>query len=91
VRAGCVAAIGTRNIEAGTEDVIVVLETRVTGGTELAALKAAVEAQIQCDVGLRPERIVAVAPQALPKTSSGKIGRTEVQALLASGRLREAA
>jgi len=91
VRVGCVAAIAARNAEAGTEDVVVVFETRVTDRAELAALKAAVEAQIQRDVGLRPERLIAVPPQALPKTSSGKVARSAVVALVVGGRLREPA
>jgi acyl-CoA synthetase (AMP-forming)/AMP-acid ligase II len=90
VRVGCVAAFGARSAQAGTEDIVVVVETRAAGADEIAALKRAVETEVQRDVGLRPERIIAVPPQSLPKTSSGKVARTTVMRLLAEGRLREA-
>ena len=87
VRVGCVAALGLRNAGAGTEDIAVVFETRATDPSELDALRRAVEAQIHRDVGLRPERVLAVRPQTLPKTSSGKIARSAVHKLLLAGEL----
>jgi acyl-CoA synthetase (AMP-forming)/AMP-acid ligase II len=85
VRVGCVAALGVRNEATGTEDVVVVLETRLEDPAEVAALKSTVETQIFRDVGLRPERIVAVAPQSLAKTSSGKVSRAAVLKRLLDG------
>jgi len=84
VRAGCVAAVGVSNPNTGTEDVVVVFETTETNGTALRQLCKSVEEQIWMVAGIRPDSVFPVPVQTLPKTSSGKLERGTVRALIAS-------
>ena len=82
VRAGCVAAVGVSNPREGTEDVAIVFETAETALERLRQICRLVEEQVFLEAGVRPDRVVPVAPQSLPKTSSGKIRRAQVQEYL---------
>lgn len=87
VRAGCVAAFGVFNEDGGTEDLVVVFETRREAAEEVSRMVRQVSAVIKREVGLAPNRIVAVKAQCLPKTTSGKLRRNEVRNLLLAGEL----
>ncbi|MCB9541415.1 MAG: fatty acyl-AMP ligase [Myxococcales bacterium] len=87
VRAGCVAAFGVFNEDGGTEDLVVVFETRREAVDEVAQMVRQVSAAIKREVGLAPNRIVAVKAQSLPKTTSGKLRRNEVRTRLLADKL----
>ena len=79
VRPGCVAAVGVDNPQTGTEDIVIVFETAETNPNALRQLCRLVEEQVFMGVGIRPNRVVPILPQTLPKTSSGKIRRAQVR------------
>jgi len=87
VRRGCVAAFGTVDEGTGTERLVVVAETRATRAEELERIEAEVVEKIDSVLGIPPDNVVLVRPQAVPKTSSGKIRRNETRSLYLSGKL----
>jgi 1-acyl-sn-glycerol-3-phosphate acyltransferase len=87
VRRGCVVAFGVDNPSLGTEALVVVAETRADDEQERDRLTAAVVERVQAAVDVPPDRVVLVAPGAVPKTSSGKVRRADAKALFLSGGL----
>jgi fatty-acyl-CoA synthase len=75
VRAGCVAALGINNPRTGTEDIVIVCETTETNALALRQLCKHVEDVVFQDSGVRPNRVIPVAPHSIPKTTSGKLQR----------------
>jgi fatty-acyl-CoA synthase len=87
-----VAALGIEDAVLGTQALVVVFETRITEAEQLHALCREVRTTLGRSFGLRPDRIVPVAPGAIPKTTSGKIRRRALPALLDGiDKLRQAA
>jgi fatty-acyl-CoA synthase len=82
IRQGCVAAFAVRDEAAGTEQIVVVAETRERDGLAREMLVGRVIEAVTARVGVPPDRVVLVAPGAVPKTSSGKIQRRESRRLL---------
>ncbi len=87
VRQGCVAAFALRDEAAGTESIIVVAETKERAPGLRDILSRAIGEAITAAVGVPPDRVVLTSPGAVPKTSSGKIRRTETRALYLAGTL----
>ncbi len=87
VRRGCVAAFGTRDADLGTEQLVVVAETRVANKEDLDRIEAAIVERVGLAVGIPPDKVELVAPQSIPKTSSGKIRRNETRLLYERGAL----
>ncbi len=87
VRAGCIAAFGVVDERLGTERLIVVAETRLRGDVEREKLGQAVTERVAAVVGVPPDEVVLVRPGSVPKTSSGKVRRTEARRLFMSGAL----
>ncbi|MBI3927976.1 MAG: AMP-binding protein [Armatimonadetes bacterium] len=83
VRRGCVAAFGVPRAEQGTEDLVVVAESRSPN----AELERAVAQQVTRSVGIPPDRVLMVSPHTVPKTPSGKIRRAECRERLLRGQL----
>jgi fatty-acyl-CoA synthase len=79
VRAGCVAAVGVNNPQTGTEDLVLLCETAETNSNALRQLCKYVEDVVYQGCGLRPNRVIPVAPLTLPKTTSGKIKRAYIR------------
>jgi 1-acyl-sn-glycerol-3-phosphate acyltransferase len=75
IRKGCVVAFGVPRAATGTEDLVIVAETRSTEGPAREALQAAVIARVTAAVGVPPDSVVLAPPGAVLKTSSGKIRR----------------
>ena len=90
VRQGCVAAFALRDEAAGTESIVVVAETKERGKDERETLRRAIGEAIAAAVGVPPDRVELAVPGAVPKTSSGKIRRTETRALYLAGTLGKA-
>ncbi|MGH9470204.1 MAG: AMP-binding protein [Terriglobia bacterium] len=87
VRKGCVAAFGALDPQTGTERLVVVAETRATAPAELQRIESAIANDVDRVLGIPPDKVVLVAPQSIPKTSSGKIRRAATRALYLEGRL----
>jgi 1-acyl-sn-glycerol-3-phosphate acyltransferase len=87
VRRGCVAAFGARDPEQGTEQLVVVAETRAIGAEERDQIRTEVIQKVGFAVGIPPDVVELVAPQSIPKTSSGKIRRNETRLLYERGSL----
>jgi acyl-CoA synthetase (AMP-forming)/AMP-acid ligase II len=85
VRAGCVAALALPNPETGTEDVVVVFETARRDPADLEALRADVAGRVRAATGITPDRLIAVPPHTVPKTTSGKIRRAQLRQTLETG------
>ncbi len=90
VRQGCVAAFSVRDESLGTEKIVVVAETRERDAVAREQLTARVVAAISEAVGVPPDHVVLAGPGAVPKTSSGKIRRTETRRLYRAGELDRA-
>jgi fatty-acyl-CoA synthase len=87
VRAGNVIAFGVDTAK-GKEGMVVVAEARpAEGSTDLAPLRAQVQDRVKAVAGLPAKDIVLVAPGTLPKTSSGKLQRTQCRARYLDGHL----
>ena len=88
VRAGCVVAFGAPDERSGTEKLVVAAELR---GRPAASDKKRIEADIARVVnqamGVPPDQIELLAPQSIPKTSSGKLRRGETRRLFLTGQL----
>ncbi len=87
IRQGCVAAFAVRDDAAGTEQIVVVAETREREALAQEMLVGRVIEAVTTRVGVPPDRVVLVPPGAVPKTSSGKIQRRESKRLLQEGTL----
>ncbi|MBM7113296.1 fatty acyl-AMP ligase [Archangium primigenium] len=79
VRTGCVAAVGVNNPQTGTEDIVVLCETTETKADVLRQLCKHVEDTVFQGAGVRPNRVLPVPPQSLPKTTSGKLKRAYIR------------
>lgn len=74
VRKGCVAALGVKEDEGGTQHLVVIAESRQSDRSEL---KRAIQKVLSEEVGQRAQRVLVVPPRTLPKTPSGKLRRGE--------------
>jgi acyl-CoA synthetase (AMP-forming)/AMP-acid ligase II len=80
VREGCAVAFGVLDPERGTEDVAAVVETRLTGAAERAALEEAIRVEVVRATGLAVRHVVLVPPGGVEKTTSGKLARRATRA-----------
>jgi acyl-CoA synthetase (AMP-forming)/AMP-acid ligase II len=85
------AAIGIESERTGTQRLHVVAEVRGDAPTEdeLARIAHDVTQAVRRRSGSRPARVVLVRPQTIPKTSSGKIQRSALAAMVAEGRVED--
>ena len=91
VRKGCVVAFGAANPATGTERLVIVAETRESQPESRARISQAITAEVTALVGLPPDVVEVVAPNVIPKTSSGKLRRDETKQRFLSGELRSGA
>ena len=87
IRRGCVAAFGVSDPEAGTERLVVLAETRATDPEEIHSLESAIVARLSDAIDLPPDEVFLLPPRSVPKTSSGKIRRSEARQSFEAGRL----
>jgi 1-acyl-sn-glycerol-3-phosphate acyltransferase len=88
VRTGCVAVFGSSDKAAGTEKLVVMAETRATDHEERDGLRRLIEEATSEILGLPPDDVALAPPQAVLKTSSGKIRRAANQAAYESGSVK---
>jgi fatty-acyl-CoA synthase len=85
VRGGGVAAFG---IPRGTADRLVVA-VEAAPAADVADVRHAVTEAVVDEVGLAPTAVLVLRPGRLPKTTSGKLRRSEVRARYLSGELEQ--
>ena len=89
VRRGHLVAFGARAPAGDRERVVLVVEATARDPAARAAIAREVTRAVTGATGLPVDEVHVVRAGALPKTSSGKLRRTEVRALHANGRLAE--
>lgn len=89
VRGGSAVAFGVTDEARGTERVLVAFETRRAAGDH-AALAREVTLAVQAATGLAPDQAIALEPNTLPKTTSGKKQRQSAREAYLAGRLGRA-
>ena len=85
VRAGCVVAFGTPDARSGTERLVVTAEVR--NMAEANRIASDITRAVNAAMGLLPDQIEILPPHSIPKTSSGKLRRSETRRLLLDRRL----
>lgn len=87
VRKGGVAVFGSTDRASGTEQLVVLAETKETNPTERAALHGRITEVVSVFLDKPPEQIIFVPPRSIPKTSSGKLRRSAAKAFYEEGRI----
>jgi 1-acyl-sn-glycerol-3-phosphate acyltransferase len=90
IRRGGVAVFPVLREARGTEDVVIVAETREQHPARLAELRATIESRTMALLGTAPEDVVLVPPRTIPKTSSGKTRRVACREMYERGTLGRA-
>jgi acyl-CoA synthetase (AMP-forming)/AMP-acid ligase II len=75
LRKGCLVAFSTENPETGTEDLVLIAETRETDEQRKQEISRQIVSEVLSAVGIKPDRTILVPPRSIPKTSSGKLQR----------------
>jgi 1-acyl-sn-glycerol-3-phosphate acyltransferase len=91
VRKGCVVAFGAPDPVSGTERLVIIAESRERNAGARAKLAQAITAQITETLGMPPNVVEVVPPNAIPKTSSGKLRRDETKQRFLSARIASGA
>ena len=76
IRKGCVAVFGSKDAGSGSEQLIVLAETRETDVAALEKLESRINMQAVDLVGSPPDKVILAPPYTVLKTSSGKIRRS---------------
>jgi fatty-acyl-CoA synthase len=85
VRTGCVVAFGAPDERTGTERLIVAAELRDAAGAK--RIEDEIARAVTDAMGMPPDVIALLPPQSIPKTSSGKLRRSETRRLFLEGKL----
>jgi fatty-acyl-CoA synthase len=85
VRMGCVVAFGLADEKSGTERLIVAAELRNSSARDRVA--ADITEQVAAVIGMPPDSVELLPPHSIPKTSSGKLRRSETKRLYLEHRL----
>ena len=85
VRTGCVVAFGAPDARSGTERLVVAAEVR--NPAEAKRISAEIVRAVDEAMGVPPDVVELVPPHSIPKTSSGKLRRSETRRLFLDGKL----
>ena len=85
VRTGCVVAFGVADPQSGTEKFVVAAESREQ--READRISSEITEQVVRAMGIPPDRVELLPPHSIPKTSSGKLRRSETRRLYLAGNL----
>ena len=86
-RRGCIAAFSVPDPKTGTEQLVVVVETRLSDPAARARLTAEIKRRVSAACCAAPDVVRLVAPQTVPKTPSGKLRRTACRQLYLEDKL----
>lgn len=89
VRKGCVIAFGVSDAAMGTEKIVIVAESKWVEAEEKKQLANEITEQMVNNIGIPPDHVVIVPLRKIPKTSSGKLQRSQCKKLYLSGELTE--
>ena len=87
VRKGCVCAFPSTLGGAGTERLVLLVETRLTEPSKIDALRSRIVEVAKTQLDMAPDEVVLAPPHTVPKTSSGKLRRSAARSLYESGSL----
>ena len=87
VRRGCVACFALEDEQEGTEQLVILAESRIKDADGKRKLAQEIERAVSRKLGLPPDLVEIVRPGAVPKTPSGKIRRSECRTRWVSGNL----
>ena len=87
VRKGCVAAFGVPGALTGSEDLVVVAETRVKDPEILRKLATEIKKRVHAGIEISPDVVELVPPRTIPKTPSGKLRRATTRDRFLDGAL----
>lgn len=87
IRHGCVVAFGVTDNERGTEQLIVIAETREKNKNLRSQIIDNVNTILSTAIDMVPDQIVLVEPHTVPKTSSGKLQRAALKQMYLQGKL----
>lgn len=87
VRDGCVAVFGATDPERGTEQLIVVAETRETNKAKRETISDNIKEILSTTIDVVPDHVVLVVPHTVPKTSSGKLQRAACKTMYLENKL----
>jgi 1-acyl-sn-glycerol-3-phosphate acyltransferase len=85
VRTGCVVAFGAPDERTGTERLVVAAELRDISNAK--RIEGEIAHAVDEALGIPPDVIALLPPQSIPKTSSGKLRRSETRRLFQEGKL----
>ena len=85
VRTGCVVAFGAPDERTGTERLVVAAELRDMSAAK--RIEGEIARAVDEAMGMPPDVIELLPPQSIPKTSSGKLRRSETRRLYLEGKL----
>ena len=85
VRTGCVVAFGAPDERTGTEKLIVAAEVRDMSAAK--RISGEITQSVSEAMGVPPDIVELLRPQSIPKTSSGKLRRSETRRLYLEGNL----
>ncbi len=85
VRTGCVVAFGAPDERTGTERLIIAAEVRDMASAK--RIESEISSAVNEAMGMPPDVVTLLAPQSIPKTSSGKLRRSDTRRLFLEGKL----
>jgi fatty-acyl-CoA synthase len=85
VRTGCVVAFGAPDERTGSERLVVTAEVRDMAGAK--RIEDEIARAVNDALGIPPDLVTLLPPQSIPKTSSGKLRRSETRRLFLEGSL----
>lgn len=85
VRKGCVAAFASTEADAGTERLVLAVETRLDDPGDRQRLQERITSMCSRSLNMAPDVIALLPPRTIPKTSSGKIRRTATREMYEAG------
>jgi fatty-acyl-CoA synthase len=85
VRTGCVVAFGAPDARSGTERLVVAAEVR--DRRDAQRISAEITHAVHDAMGVPPDLVELLRPQSIPKTSSGKLRRSDTRRLFLEGKL----
>jgi fatty-acyl-CoA synthase len=85
VRTGCVVAFGAPDERSGSERLVVTAEVRDTASAK--RIEDEISRAVNEALGMPPDLVLLLPPQSIPKTSSGKLRRSETRRLFIEGNL----
>lgn len=87
IRKGCTIAFGYEDPSTGTEKLIIATEAKSQDKATHEKLRQEIVDAVSTNIGVPPDKVVLLAPRTIPKTSSGKLQRSQCKAMYLSGEL----